>query len=340
MFFTTLLPFEGRCVYNGGIVLFGNDTHYIEEETGMEQPIVQLKNLTKVIGKRTIIDNLSLDVPRGQVFGFLGPNGSGKTTTIRMMVGLISITSGEIFINGLSVKQNFEQAIRHVGAIVENPEMYKYLSGWQNLIHFARMIPRVTEHRVKEIVQMVGLEGRIHDKVKTYSLGMRQRLGVAQAMLHKPGLLILDEPTNGLDPAGIRELRDYLRRLAKEENITVFVSSHLLSEMELMCDQVAIIQNGKLIDIRNLEHGSKGDQAMRVLFEVNAEQPAHAALTARGKQAEMVAPGVVAVFAQREEIAEANEILVSSGVKVYGIRAQIKTLEDQFLEITGGEQRV
>ncbi|OBR64499.1 bacitracin ABC transporter ATP-binding protein [Paenibacillus oryzae] len=312
----------------------------MEEETGMEQPIVQLKNLTKVIGKRKIIDNLSLDVTRGQVFGFLGPNGSGKTTTIRMMVGLISITSGEIFINGLSVKQNFEQAIRHVGAIVENPEMYKYLTGWQNLIHFARMIPGVTEHRVKEIVQMVGLEGRIHDKVKTYSLGMRQRLGVAQAMLHKPGLLILDEPTNGLDPAGIRELRDYLRRLAKEENITVFVSSHLLSEMELMCDQVAIIQNGRLIDIRNLEHGSKGDQAMRVLFEVNAEQPAHAALTARGKQAEMVAPGVVAVFAQREEIAEANEILVSSGVKVYGIRQQVKTLEDQFLEITGGEQRV
>lgn len=305
----------------------------------MEQPIVQLQNLTKVIGKRTIIDNLSLDVPRGQVFGFLGPNGSGKTTTIRMMVGLISITSGEIFINGLSIKQNFEQAIRHVGAIVENPEMYKYLSGWQNLIHFARMIPGVTDHRVKEIVHMVGLESRIHDKVKTYSLGMRQRLGVAQAMLHKPGLLILDEPTNGLDPAGIRELRDYLRKLAKEENITVFVSSHLLSEMELMCDQVAIIQNGKLIDLRILENGPKVNQVMRVLFEVSTEQGAHAALTARGKQAEMVAPGVVAVSAQREEIAEVNEILVSSGIKVYGIREQIKTLEDQFLEITGGERR-
>ena len=214
--------------------------------------VVQMRNVTKKIGGKTIIDRLTLDLPKGEVFGFLGPNGAGKTTTIRMMVGLMSMTEGEILIGGSSIRTDFEGAIRHVGAIVENPEMYKYLTGYQNLSHYARMIPGIGKNRIDEVIALTGLDKRIHDKVKTYSLGMRQRLGVAQALLHKPSLLILDEPTNGLDPAGIRELRDYLRKLAVEEGITVFVSSHLLSEMELMCDKVAIIQAGKLIDIRTL----------------------------------------------------------------------------------------
>jgi ABC-2 type transport system ATP-binding protein len=143
------------------------------------ETIVQMRGVTKRIGTRTIIDNLTLDLPRGEVFGFLGPNGAGKTTTIRMMVGLMSLTSGEILIDGKSIEKEFEGAIKHVGAIVENPEMYKYLTGYQNLVHYARMMPGVTEHRVREVVALVGLEARIHDKVKTYSLGMRQRLGVA-----------------------------------------------------------------------------------------------------------------------------------------------------------------
>lgn len=173
------------------------------------EPIVSLRNVTKRIGGKAIIDKLSFDVPRGEIFGFLGPNGAGKTTTIRMMVGLMSITEGEIFIDGNNTKTDFEKAIRHVGAIVENPELYKYLSGYNNLVHYARMIPGITKHRIDEVVKLVKLENRINDKVSKYSLGMRQRLGVAQAILHKPSLLILDEPTNGLDPAGIRELRDY-----------------------------------------------------------------------------------------------------------------------------------
>jgi ABC-2 type transport system ATP-binding protein len=195
------------------------------------KPVVQLKNVTKVFGKRTIIDHLTLDLPSAEVFGFLGPNGAGKTTTIRMMVGLMSLTDGDVLIEGHSIRKDYEKAIRHVGAIVENPEMYKYLTGFQNLLHFSRMVPGITKQRIDEVVELVGLKSRIHDKVKTYSLGMRQRLGVAQAIMHKPSLLILDEPTNGLDPAGIRELRDYLRKLSREEGITVFVSSHLLSEM-------------------------------------------------------------------------------------------------------------
>lgn len=304
----------------------------------MQDSIVQMRDVTKRIGKRTIIDKLTLDLPRGEVFGFLGPNGAGKTTTIRMMVGLMSLTSGEIKIEGHSIENEFEQAIKHVGAIVENPEMYKYLTGYQNLVHYARMMPGVTEHRVKEVVSLVGLEARIHDKVKTYSLGMRQRLGVAQAVLHKPRLLILDEPTNGLDPAGIRELRDYLRKLAKDEGIAVFVSSHLLSEMELMCDRVAIIQNGKLIDVRTLQSREETSSARRVLIEVDRTQDAVQALAASGQAAELAATGFIVIQGDRSGIAAANAALVRAGINVYAIREDVKSLEDQFLEVTGGER--
>lgn len=302
----------------------------------MGQHIVRLQGVTKRIGKRTIIDNLTLDVPSGEVFGFLGPNGAGKTTTIRMMVGLMSITSGDILIDGESISNQFEKAIRHVGAIVENPEMYKYMTGYQNLIHFARMIPGVTSHRVKEVVALVGLEGRIHDKVRTYSLGMRQRLGVAQAILHKPKLLILDEPTNGLDPAGIRELRDYLRRMASQEGVAVFVSSHLLSEMELMCDRVAIIQNGKLIDVRSIQGAGRTVEVSRILFEVDRPESAMDVLTASGLNGSVEGNGLV-IEGDKELAAHVNEALVKGGIKVYAIRADIKSLEDQFLEMTGGE---
>ncbi|WP_340021601.1 ABC transporter ATP-binding protein [Paenibacillus sp. FSL K6-1096] len=297
------------------------------------KPVASLKGVTKKIGSKTLISDLTLDIPPGQIFGFLGPNGAGKTTTIRMMVGLISISRGDIMICGHSIKDHYEEAIAQVGAIVENPEMYKFLTGYQNLRQYARMVPGVTKARIQEVVELVGLSQRIHDKVKSYSLGMRQRLGVAQALLHRPKLLILDEPTNGLDPQGIRELRDYLRQLCRTEGTTVFVSSHLLSEMELMCDSVAIIQNGRLIDVKQLK--AVGDMiipAGETFFEVDNPEAA-LALIAGGVMKE----GGIAVQASREEIAELNAKLVTAGIKVYSIKALSRSLEDQFLEITGGE---
>jgi len=303
-------------------------------------PIVQVKNVTKKIGNKTIIDQLSFDVPKGEVFGFLGPNGAGKTTTIRMMVGLMRITEGDIVINGHSVTKQFEQAIRHVGAIVENPEMYKYLTGYQNLVHFARMIPGITRHRIDEVVELVGLKNRIHEKVKKYSLGMRQRLGVAQALLHKPSLLILDEPTNGLDPAGIRELRDYLRTLAREEGIAIVVSSHLLSEMELMCDRVAIIQQGKLIDVRLInEFVAEEEERKTVLFDVSDGEAARQVIAEVPDVAITESNnGKLTVTANRDQTADINAKLVQAGVKVYEMRAVVKSLEDKFLEVTGSDQ--
>ncbi|AQT84542.1 putative ABC transporter ATP-binding protein YhcH [Paenibacillus larvae subsp. larvae] len=306
----------------------------------MEQiPILQIENVTKQIRRKTIIDNLSFEVNRGEVFGFLGPNGAGKTTLIRMVVGLMSITKGDIYVGGQSVKKDFEKALLQVGAIVENPEMYKYLSGYRNLIHYARMIPGITPERIEEVVELVGLKNRIHEKVKRYSLGMRQRLGVAQALLHKPSLLILDEPTNGLDPAGIRELRDYLRRLAQKENVAVVVSSHLLSEMELMCDRVAVIQQGRLINIQDIRSGNEEQTECLITFEVDRKESAVRVLEKWKNQTGIsLGEHSVTLELSREEVAEANTILVEAGIKVYGIKQINKTLEDKFLEMTGSDQ--
>ncbi|MDF2670613.1 MAG: transporter ATP-binding protein [Paenibacillus sp.] len=304
----------------------------------MNLPILQLRNVTKRVGNKTIIDGLSLEVPKGEVFGFLGPNGAGKTTTIRMVVGLMKISEGEIVIDGESITKNFESAIAKVGAIVENPEMYKYLTGYQNLIHFARMSPGVTKERIQEVITLVALENRIHDKVKNYSLGMRQRLGVAQALLHKPKLLILDEPTNGLDPAGIRELRDYLRKLTQVEGTSVVVSSHLLSEMELMCDRVAIIKNGKVIDVRLIKEYANTDDLIKVVFEVNQKELAqHVLKSAPSFNTTLVEDGLELLLDQ-EQIADVNARLVHAGVRVYSMKKQIQTLEDKFFEMTGSDQ--
>lgn len=298
------------------------------------EPIVVIENLTKKIKGRTIIDDVSFQVYKGEVFGFLGPNGAGKTTTIRMIVGLMNITAGDIKINGYSIQQNFEKAIRSVGAIVENPEMYKFLTGQQNLLQYARMVGGVTEEKLTEVVELVGLSKRINDKVKTYSLGMRQRLGLAQCLLHDPEVLILDEPTNGLDPAGIREIRDYLRLLAREKNMAVIVSSHLLSEMEMMCDRIGIIQNGKLVDVQQVKDFTEDKEKVYEL-EVSPVKESIKVLEKLFPTLLMnkTATGISVTLA-KESIPEIIKSLVNADIKVYGIKEITKSLEDRFLEIT------
>ncbi|QPQ31389.1 ABC transporter ATP-binding protein [Lysinibacillus sp. JNUCC 51] len=297
------------------------------------QPIVQLQNISKTIGGKQLIQQLNIDLYPGQITGFLGPNGAGKTTTIRMMTGLMHPTEGNVIIDGLSLKENYEEAISKVGVIVENPEMYKFMSGYKNLLHFARMHKNVTKERIEEVVKQVGLEKRIHEKVSTYSLGMRQRLGLAQALLHRPKFLILDEPTNGLDPAGIREFRMYLRKIAAEDGVSVFVSSHLLSEIELMCDRVAVIQNGKLIDIRDINvvtssfyyiEATPNDRAAELLqkFDYNFVTENN---------------GYV-VEIKKEDIPKLISQFVNEGIQLFAVQPHQKTLEDQFLEMTGGGQ--
>ncbi|MDF2669913.1 MAG: transporter related protein [Paenibacillus sp.] len=302
-------------------------------------PVVQIKSLTKKLGKKTIIDRLSLDIYQGEIFGFLGPNGAGKTTTIRMMVGLISMTDGDVTYKGVSVRHNYRKAIAHVGAIVENPEMYKHLTGYQNLQQYARMVSGITEARIQELVQLIGLEGAIHDKVRTYSLGMRQRLGLAQALLHSPAFLILDEPTNGLDPAGIRELRHYLRKLAHEEGLTVMVSSHLLAEMELMCDRFAIIQKGTVRAIQAVHENGSSHELIHVLLKVDSLSAARHCLTQDFPEVAVSnadAVNELRILITNEQIPGIVAALVKFNVQVYKVQPASKTLEDKYLELTEG----
>ena len=298
-----------------------------------QQPIVELKQLSKTIGKKKIIDNLNLSLFPGQITGFLGPNGAGKTTTIRMMAGLMKPTSGEVVVEGQTLNEHFEETMSKVGVIVENPEMYKYMSGWKNLVHFARMNKIITTERIKEVVDQVGMQNRIHEKVATYSLGMRQRLGLAQALLHRPKFLILDEPTNGLDPAGIREFRTYLRKIAAEDGVSVFVSSHLLSEIELMCDRIAVIQNGQLIDIREMNQKEEA----HYYIEAQPVDQTREFLVSQGFILETSGAGYITKVEQ-EKIPAIIQSMVAENLQVFAVQPFRKTLEDQFLEMTGGGQ--
>ncbi|MGT2907365.1 ABC transporter ATP-binding protein [Streptococcus dentiloxodontae] len=301
----------------------------------MEQkPVIELKNVTKKIDKKVLVENLTFQINRGEVFGFLGPNGAGKTTTIRMMVGLTSVSKGDIFINGYSISKDFKKAIAHVGAIVENPDLYKYMTGYQNLKHFARMYPNIDKKRIDESAKIAGIEERLNDKVRTYSLGMRQRLGLAQALMHKPSLIILDEPTNGLDPEGIHELRNELKNIAHNEGVAVLVSSHLLSEMQLMCDRVGVIHKGKLVTVQKTEEFIKNHNE-EVFIKVEKREVKNAAkiLNEFGKNILALEENGISLKMNEEEIPVINKMLSDRGIMIYGIDAKQKTLEDSFLEM-------
>ncbi|MCQ6526221.1 ABC transporter ATP-binding protein [Bacillus mycoides] len=300
--------------------------------------ILSVRDLKKVIGKKTLVEDISFDVKQGEVFGFLGPNGAGKTTTIRMLVGLIKATEGTISIGGYSIKENFREAMRQIGSIVENPELYTYLTGWENLKQFARMLGDISDERIIEIAKMVHLDERIHDKVKTYSLGMKQRLGIAQALLGNPKLLILDEPTNGLDPAGIRELREFIHKLVKEENMSVFISSHLLSEVQLICDRVAIIHKGKMITVAPIEELIK-TASDRVEWVVTPISKAKDMLDATEEIEEVSVEDERLLC--RMDVASINvwnKHFVENGIDVHSVKELVFTLEDLFIELTRGEQ--
>jgi ABC-2 type transport system ATP-binding protein len=304
----------------------------------MTNTVLKTEGLKKVIGKRTIVSDISIELHRGEIFGFLGPNGAGKSTTIKMIVGLSKITEGNIFVSGSSVKHDFKRAMRNVGCIVENPDMYKYMSGLDNLRIFAKMYDGITDARIREVVRIVGLEYAINDKVKTYSLGMKQRLGIAQALLHSPKLLVLDEPTNGLDPAGIKEMRELLRELAATTGLTVFVSSHILGEMQQMCDRVGIIHKGRIVTVKTVEElismaQQKGETNM--LLETADNAKATEILTKSGIKNELMVDGVH-VATVRERVPELVSALVMGGVGIYAMdRDETRSLEDIFMKLTG-----
>ncbi|RAW18315.1 ABC transporter ATP-binding protein [Paenibacillus taichungensis] len=310
--------------------------------------VLSVQHLKKKIGRKWIIKDVTFDVKPGEIFGFLGPNGAGKTTTIRMLVDLIKPTEGKIQVCGYDVNCDPERALKYVGSIVENPEVYTYLTGWENLEHFARMQPGVDNDRIQEVVDIVRLDQRIHDKVRTYSLGMRQRLGIAQALLGRPRLLILDEPTNGLDPKGIKELRVFIKQLASE-GMAVFVSSHLLSEIQLLCDRVAIISAGRVLAVGGVDELIE-DHSKLAIWHVTPLEEGKKMLLDAGvslvdRPADVMDDTIVAGLGPNAVVAEMHEDripalvqqMVQAGIQVEGVQRIQPTLEQLFLKMTEGE---
>lgn len=300
-----------------------------------EQSIVKVERLTKRIGSKTLVENISFEVKKGEVVGLLGPNGAGKTTLMRMMVGMIRMTEGEVWIDGQSVKQQFESTASKIGAVIEAPEFYPFLSGYENLTYFGRMNGNVSEERIDEVVKLLGMGQVIDRKVKAYSLGMRQRLGIAQALIHDPDVLILDEPTNGLDPSGIHEMRMYIKKIAHEQGKAVLVSSHLLSEVELMCDRVIIIQHGEYVATQNIQH-NQSEEMETIRIRVDDANKAAEML----EQDVLIKGNDLLITVKDEEIPNVIRTLLEKNIQVYRVYEERKTLEEQFLELTGGKDIV
>lgn len=257
-----------------------------------------------------------------------------------------SITSGTVKINGYDVEKDFTKAIKGVGTIVENPDLYMYMSGYDNLKMIANLYDGITKERLDEVIKLVGLENRIHDRVSKYSLGMRQRLGVAQAILHKPNLLVLDEPTNGLDPEGIKQVKDLLVMLAKKEKMAILISSHNLLELESFCTKVTIIKNGEVVETSTMEEAKKVDaisvyhftvdDADKMIEVMTGENSANKEMNFTADKMEKIDSGNVKISVDRSGVPAIVENLVHGGVKVYGVYSEEVSLEDAFLKKTGG----
>src|SRR5712692_7484177 len=297
--------------------------------------VLRTRNLSKHYGNRLAVNNLNLEVRRGEIFGFLGPNGAGKTTTIRMALGLIAPTSGSVEILGRDVATHRANVLPRVGALVETPALYLYLSGRDNLRAVASVLGGVPKARIDAVLELVGLSARQKDRVRTYSLGMKQRLGVAMALLQDPDVLVLDEPANGLDPAGIVEMRDLMHRLSAEGK-TVFISSHLLPEVQQICTKVAIINLGKLVTESTVEELTSGRGEFVVTLE--RAQEALAVLRAQdwGKNARLNEQGALITPAPANRGRELNLFLVKAGFAPDTISQATQDLEEVFLRLTNG----
>ncbi|EIU5787340.1 ABC transporter ATP-binding protein [Listeria monocytogenes] len=301
----------------------------------MTETVLKLEHVTKKIGQKNIVHDISFDIHKGEVFGLLGPNGAGKTTIIRSIVGLIRRSEGTVFINGKNVDTEYKAAISEVGAIIENPEFYMYMSGWANLKQFARMSQKnITDEHIREIVELVKLTGAIDQKVKTYSLGMRQRLGVAQALIHSPALLILDEPTNGLDPQGMAEFRTLIRDLATK-GTSVLISSHLLSEIQQITDRFAIINKGVLTHTEKMSDLLENHVAA---YKLKVSDPVATTTVLTTLPVKLVAQkeDLFKIEVAHEDVHLIARALIQANIDLLEMVPLQASLEERFLELTKG----
>ena len=289
--------------------------------------VLECNKVFKKIGHHVIVSDLSFSLNEGDILGFIGPNGAGKTTSIKLMLGLQSLSGGSVKILGYDIKKDFVKAIRQVGAIVENPDLYMYLTGYENL-KIASVFYQVDKNRIDEVVRLVGLEERIHDAVKNYSLGMRQRLGIAVAILHRPKLLILDEPMNGLDPEGIKDLKNILITLARDYSMAIIISSHILSELESFCTRICIFSKGRVEKDASIAEIKRITEKERYCLEVSNTN-----LDSILTSYQVLDNEHIEVSTTRENIVNILKALLLNDIFVYEVKREVLSLEDVFLKV-------
>lgn len=301
----------------------------------MSEYIIETNKLTKKFKGRVAVESVELKIKQGEIYGFLGPNGAGKTTTIRMLLGLAKPTYGSIKIFGKDMKKEKLSVLKRVGSLVEYPSYYGHLTAYENL-EAIRILLDAPKSRIEEVLNIVRLSKEAKRPVKGFSLGMKQRLGIAAALLGNPELLILDEPTNGLDPSGILEMRELIKSMPKEHGITILVSSHLLSEIDQMATEVGIISKGKMIFQDSIE-AMREKSTSKIAIKVNETEQAWRMLLSKGIQAEMENKQLYLAQASDEAVANVVTELITNRFSVYRVQEEKKSLEDIFLELTGGE---
>ena len=295
--------------------------------------ILEVNNIWKKISHHVLVNDISFNLYEGDILGFIGPNGAGKTTTMKLILGLQSTNGGTIKIAGHDIKKEFATAIKNVGAIIENPDVYMYMTGYENLKISAK-IYGIKRKRIEEVIEIVGLKDKIHESVKKYSLGMRQRLGIAIAILHKPKVLILDEPMNGLDPKGIDEFKKLLLSLAKEEKMAILISSHILSELENICNRVCIISNGTILKDDNIKNIKEVTDKITYTIELNNTK-----LDNILYNYQVIDNNHIKIISKKENINTIIKTLILNNISIYEIKKEKKSLENIFLEILKEEQR-
>ena len=294
----------------------------------MSKVVLECNNICKIIKGKNVVDNVSFSLCEGDIMGFIGPNGAGKTSVIKSILGLYKLSSGNIKICGYDINNNYVNAIKNVGAIIENPDMYMYMSGYDNLM-ISAYIYNVSKSRVEEVIKLVNLDKRIYDKVNTYSLGMRQRLGIAQAIIHNPKLLILDEPTNGLDPEGIMELKILLKKLAGN-GMGIIVSSHILSELESFCNMVCIINKGSVINYANLDKLINISSSNYVLELSNVNVNKYL------DNYNIIDDNHIKINVDSKKLNVVIKKLVNNNISIYEIKREVLSLEEIFMSLVGG----
>ena len=294
--------------------------------------ILKCSNLKKQIKNQIIVENISFSINKGDIVGFIGPNGAGKTTIIKLILGLMKLSEGKVFINGFDIEKDFIKAIKKVGSIVENPDLYMYLSGYDNLKIIANNYKNISKDRIHEVIKIVGLENRIKDKVSTYSLGMRQRLGIAEAILNQPDLLILDEPTNGLDVEGIIEIRNLIKQLS-QQGMAIFISSHNLTEIDNLCNRIIAIKNGKIIADDTIENFTTISNISSYILELN--YIGNLAKIISDYKFEIIKDNKIRVYISKDKLTELMQKLIENKYQIYSLQEEKLTSEEAFIKKVG-----